>query len=172
MATSDSRKFLQEYILFFGTVLVLGIILFLLIFGTRTKWENGLRTQTQAVLNRVYPDKYQVGEAMRRDNSPVRVNSPSLSVRFRITESIKSDGGRTAKYCAIAKVSTIFGPLPAVYVYETSAAGAQCHFAGFAGGFARYEKKLEQEKTKSRSQLKKEAKQKEIEELFDWKGQE
>jgi hypothetical protein len=100
-------------------VLVLFGILSLFNFLTRSKWEKGLRLQVQTVLD-AHGETCSVGEILKLHTG--------LTAGCAVYE--LSGGERDGCHAVIIRVATFYGPMPAVYIYDSKK--EQCDFIAFA----------------------------------------
>lgn len=116
-----SKQLLKIYGIASGILLVMAAILAVMIFASARSWQNGLRQKTAEVLEREEPGIWSVGDF-------VKINSPfSLSCAcYKLRK--KSGGEKT--YAVILRISTIYGPFPAVF---TCTKDGDAHFVGFSG---------------------------------------
>jgi len=101
------QKLLVQSAIFTGIILAFFIILAGMIFAGKKNWEKGLRLAVEQVLP---ANEWQCGDIIPLDSSY------SVSAACFKISNIKSP---SKKYCAlILRISTYFGPLPAVFLYQ------------------------------------------------------
>jgi hypothetical protein len=136
MAETNGTK---TYGLFVGILAACVLLLFGLVLLTRTSWQNGLRSQAQVVLDRVYPGEYRMSAFIPLNSSFAASAAVfELLTPERIVSSLLGTDANVVQkqYGIILKVPTLFGPLPGVFVSDSMGI---VHFAGFAFRFARFE---------------------------------
>jgi hypothetical protein len=131
---SPSQNLLRQYGIIAGTLAVFFLILFSVTILTRQPWERGLRHQTQIVLDRAFPGEYLVKDRVAL--------TPAIDMTGAAFVLLPKAGKpfEEQHLGMIIQVSTIFGPLPAVFLCE---GGNAVRFAGF--GF--YSKTFDAENT-------------------------
>lgn len=114
--TEINKELLIKFAIAAGTVLVLLGLLFLFTFLSRKSWSDGIAEQVRVVLAE-NDLEYSVGD-MDKIHSGV---SASL-VSFTLNE--------PEKHGVVVRVSTLYGPLPAVFIYNEE--NKRASFVGFA----------------------------------------
>ncbi len=107
----NSKTFLRNYGIF---LLVLIVIMAALIFSSKASapaLKNGLKTSVVSVLNEVEPDTWSVGEYFDITNS-MSTNSAFYK--------LKNKNNDESYLACIIRVSTFYGPLPAVFVVDSN----------------------------------------------------
>jgi hypothetical protein len=114
MTTRIQQTQLKDYLMVYAIIAAMMLVILGFIALSRGAWEKGLRTQVQLVLDREFPGEYAVGEQVR-----IHRNAPPSAVLF----ALKSPQGGTfgTSYGLIFRLSTIFGPFPAVFLYDPDA---------------------------------------------------
>ena len=129
----------KTYGLFAGLLIVCVLLLFGFTRLTRLSWQNNLQASAQTVLDRVYPGIYRV-DAFVPLNSTLAASAAvfELLTPEKIVTGLLGTGDKPerAQYGIILKISTVFGPLPGVFITDGE---GTVHFAGFAFHFARLE---------------------------------
>lgn len=127
----ETKLKVKTYLIFTSLILVMTLILTGFSLLSRKNWDNQLRTQVETVLQNSRPDefpaKYTVGDAIKI-NSSIAVSSNM----YKIT----SSSSMSEKYVLITRVTSYWGPLAAVFLYDEN------HFVTFEG-FAFPSKRLE-----------------------------
>lgn len=124
--SNKGKKLLKDYGIFIGFIVFFFSILLLLSLFSYKKWSNSLKIQVEEVLGKSAPGSYIVG-----DN--VRINSLfSVSAAcYKVLPAREENNIKTGNvYAVIMRVTTIYGPLPAVFIYDdvngTSFKGFAC----------------------------------------------
>lgn len=118
---TKSKQQIINYILFAGILIVLFGILLLLTVISKKSWNDGLKYQIQTVLDDAKPGTYIVQDALV-------VNSGFATSCGAYTVKKVKDGGKQCT-AAIIKITTMYGPMPAVYLNEK---GEDWEFVDFA----------------------------------------
>lgn len=103
-------------ILGFFSVFLLAIILILsgMIFFAKKNWNQGLAKNVLTVLFETRPDEFANGKY--KLGKPIKINS-TISVSSNMYE-VLSENNDVVKYALITRVTTYYGPLAAVYLYD------------------------------------------------------
>lgn len=117
----ETKKQLTIFSAFFGIIFGLTAILVVSTLLSRSSWKEGLSREVQSVLDSYSPNEYSVGEYLP-------VNS-SFSTSAAVYSVHKSGHGSAKNYAVIARIPSILGPLPAVFIYDD---GGNVFFAGYA----------------------------------------
>jgi hypothetical protein len=114
MTSRIQQTQLNDYLMVYTIIAAMTLVILGFIALSRGAREHGLRTQVQIVLDREFPGEYAVGEQVR-----ISSNAPPSAALF----VLKSPSGRTfgTSYGLIFRLSTIFGPFPAVFIYDPDA---------------------------------------------------
>jgi hypothetical protein len=122
MTTRIQQTQIKDYLMVYATIAAMMLVILGFIAISRGAWERGLRTQVQIVLDRELPGEYAVGEQVR-----IHSNASPSAALF----ALKSPQGRKSgtSYGLIFRLSTIFGPFPAVFLYDP---GVPPRFVGLA----------------------------------------
>jgi hypothetical protein len=123
MIESNGKKFFKSYLIFLGILTALALVTFFFVFFSRSSWERGLKTQIQMVLDSAYPDAYLAGRCLMPGSSTVAV---ALLVEVQPKQGMPFE---KAHYALIVRMATIYGVIPAVFLYE---AGGEVVFAGLS----------------------------------------
>ena len=132
----SSKRQLRDYGIFLGLLIFMFAVLFALTIFSRRNWEDGLKAQVSAVLEREMPSEYDVGRFEMID-SPLATSAACYHVLA------KSDG--KAKFAAIIRIATIYGPEPGVFLIDENGAS----FVGFALLDSEASERIEQAAEKS-----------------------
>lgn len=120
MLNEKNKKLLIDIGITSGSFILASTILILMIFLAKKSWVNGLRPSVSQTLEAYSPRTYRLGK-------DVSFNSPlsSSSAVYKCTK-IKNDN---REYVAvILRLSTIAGPVPAVFISTST----EAEFAGYA----------------------------------------
>lgn len=105
----NNKTFFIKYAYFLGVlVVVFGILIYSVVLSRRS-WVNNLRTSVEKVLNENEPDMWAVGKVRNIEN-PFSLNCVCYESRYKKT-------GENFTVVLI-RVSTLYGPLPAVFLYD------------------------------------------------------
>lgn len=103
----DNKTFFIKYAYFLGVLLVVFGILIYSVVLSRRSWINNLRTSVEKVLNESEPEMWAVGKVHNIEN-PFSLNCVCYETRYKKTGE---------NYMAVLiRVSTLYGPLPAVFI--------------------------------------------------------
>jgi len=108
------EKQLFQSALFTGIILAFFLILAGMIFAGKKNWENGLRLAVEQVLP---TNEWQCGEMI-----PVNSNYSVSAACFKISN-IKMPSKKS--YALVLRISTYYGPLPAVFLFQDGKASFQ-----------------------------------------------
>lgn len=115
------RQELIRYGIVMGMLCVLFGLMVLFILVSRPSWRNGLRAEVEQVLEMSDPGEFIVGD-FELLSSPVSTSCAAYSIQSKSTgESL---------HAVIARVTTLYGPVPAVFVCGNESGLAV--FKGFA----------------------------------------
>ena len=101
------KKQLFQSAVFTGIILAFFIILAGMIYAGKKNWETGLRLAVEQVLA---PNEWQCGDAVPL-NSSYNVSAACFKIA-----NIKAPSKKS--YALILRISTYFGPLPAVFLFQ------------------------------------------------------
>lgn len=118
----DPKKLALHLAFFLVVVLVLFGILVLMTFASRDVWDKGLQRRVSQTIDRLYPGEYVSGNKLVLQG-PYATSAAAYEL---VPVSNQTIG---PVYGVIVRIATLYGPLPAVYRYSTTA-GAE--FIGFA----------------------------------------
>ncbi|MCK9168971.1 MAG: hypothetical protein M0P01_01000 [Treponema sp.] len=135
---NSSKKLLKQYGILAGIIVGLFGLLTGIIVLSENKWHTGLREEIIDVLEEKAPGEWIVGEYVGI-NAPIALNSVCFQVRR------KDNGAR--KYAVLIRIETIYGPLPAVFLYNDKSVAK---FIGIAGLHGRVQKVIEDESDDAR----------------------
>ena len=116
----DNKKFFINYGLFLAILLVIFGMLSYSVVLSRKSWSKNLGNSVQKVLDEYEPKTWNVESAVTL-KTPVSLNSAAYQIRN------KTDG--TVAKAVIVRITTFYGPLPAVYIYQE---GQEVEFAGYS----------------------------------------
>lgn len=137
MNKSDQREFWR----IFGCFAVIISVFFFSVFGlsllSEKKWNEGLKKSIQSVISEKYPDTWIIG-------NPVPLKS-TFSTSANLYE-LRNRDNAERYYAIIIRIPTMYGHMPAVYIYNKND-GAE--FAGYAAVHGRVQKLLEENKADS-----------------------
>ena len=111
------KTLLFQSAIFTGIILAFFIILAGMIFAGKKNWEKGLRLAVEQVLP---PNEWQCGDMV-----PLNSNYSVSAACYKVSN-IKSPSKKY--YALVLRISTYFGPLPAVFLYQ----GDKAAFEGIA----------------------------------------
>ena len=116
-----TKKIIRNFSILFGIILGMAIILVTTNFLSRSSWKTGLAIEMQTVLDSYDAQKFTVGENLHIKSSV----STSVAVY-----ALQKKGAKSAEkyYGIIARMPSLLGPLPAVFIYDEK----QVIFAGYA----------------------------------------
>ncbi len=97
---------------FFGGILAFFLVLVLFVFISRSSWRDSLRDKTNQILRQ--------NDVALTAGSWCRVSS-DITSQFSVYEA-ESSSGRKGMYAVICRVTTVYGPLCAVFVYDSVSA--------------------------------------------------
>jgi hypothetical protein len=123
--SNRAKKMLLDYGILAGSLGVLFLVLFSLTLAARGAQEQGLRAQTQGVLDRVYPGEYLVEGLVEGAAALEAANATALC--FELKPKLGKDFSQQ-RLALIMTMGTIFGPLPGVFLIQAG----EVSFAGFA----------------------------------------
>lgn len=130
----DTKLKAKTYFVFTIIIIVMTLILSVFSVLSRKNWNNQLRTQVETVLQKSrpedFPAKYTVGK-------PVKIKS-SIAVSSNMYE-ITSSHSSSKKYVLITRVTSYWGPLAGVFLYDKDSGVT---FEGFALSSERIEKQF------------------------------
>ena len=138
MLNSSQRK-LRDYSIFLGILMFIFALLFTLVIFSRDKWYDGLKEQTQEVLDREYPNIYSVGKEIEIA-SIMSVSAANYSIT-------KVDSDKTSLSVYLMRVVTIYGPHAAVFLVDSE--NGNVEFVGFACVDSETSKRIEENAKKS-----------------------
>lgn len=118
---NSSKKLLKQYGIFTGILLGMFALLILVIFFSENKWRTGLKSKIEQVLEEKEPAKWSVGDYVEI-KAPIALSAACFQAR-------RKDTGAKG-YALMLRIETLYGPFPAVFVYDEKK-GAQ--FVGIYG---------------------------------------
>ncbi len=128
----NQKKFWRIFGCFIGIVVFFLAVLVGMIKLSEKKWNSGLKVSVQTVLDNKNPKTWAVGNS-------VPLNSP-FSTSANLFE-VRSLDSAEKYYALIIRITTLYGHMPAVFVYN-NARGAE--FIGYSGVQGRVKKLLEE----------------------------
>ncbi len=138
MQKINTKEFLKDYAIFIGILVVFFAILFGMTKLSSNKWTEGLKNSIQSVLDEKQPQTWNVGDSLKIKSA--------FSTSAGVYElSNKNDAERY--YAVTLRVTTFFGPMPAVFVYNKNKG---CEFKGYYAIKGRVKKILENTPNDSR----------------------
>ncbi|MBQ0002631.1 MAG: hypothetical protein KBT21_03755 [Treponema sp.] len=109
----ETKLKVKTYLIFTSLLIVMALLLTSFSLLARKNWNNQLRVHVETVLENSrpeeFPAKYSIG-------NPVKINS-SISVSSNMYE-ITSKSNKTSKYVLITRITSYWGPLAAVFLYD------------------------------------------------------
>jgi hypothetical protein len=106
---NSSKKLLKQYGIFAGILLGMFALLILVIFFSENARRTGLKNKIEQVLEEEEPATWSVGDYVEI-KAPVALSAACFQAR-------KKDTG-TKGYVLMLRIETLYGPFPAVFVYE------------------------------------------------------
>ncbi|MEE0885914.1 MAG: hypothetical protein UIB61_03335 [Treponema sp.] len=128
----NQKKFWRIFGCFIGILVFFLAVLIGMIKLSEKKWDSGLKQSVQNVLDEKYPDAWTVGNS-------IPLNSP-FSTSANLFEARSNDSAEKY-YAIIIRITTLYGHMPAVFVYN-NAKGAE--FIGYSAVHGRIKKLLEE----------------------------
>ncbi len=124
--SNRGKKLLKDYCIFIGFIVFFFCILLLLSLFSYKKWSNGLKNHVEEVLGRTSPGSYIVG-----DNIKIHSLFSVSAACYKVLPAREENNIKVGNvYAVIMRVTTIYGPLPAVFIYDdvngTSFKGFSC----------------------------------------------
>lgn len=126
----DNKEFFKNYAFFLVILLVIFGILSYSVVLSRKSWTKNLGVSVQKVLDEYEPSVWNV-EAPVNLKKPVSVNCAAYQIRN------KTDG--SVSKAVIVRITTFYGPLPAVYIYKE---GQEAQFIGYSSLHGRIKNQL------------------------------
>ena len=138
MQEINNKTFFKNYAFFLVILLVIFSILSYSIVLSRKSWNKNLGVSVQKVLEEYEPSTWSI-EAPIQIKTSIAVNSAAYQIRN------KKDG--TVAKAVIVRITTFYGPLPAVYIYKE---GQKTDFIGYASLHGRINELLKNNKSDKR----------------------
>ena len=138
MQEITNKKFFINYAFF---LLILSVLFGILIYATvlsRKSWNNNLSKSVQKVLDEYDLGTWTVNESIAI-NKPIGVNCAAYQ--------IKNNKNNSSAKAIILRVTTFYGPLPAVFIYNDD---ENISFAGFSSLHGRVRQEAESNKSDKR----------------------
>ena len=139
MQEITNKKFFINYAFF---LLILSVLFGILIYATvlsRKSWNNNLSKSVQKVLDEYDQGTWTVNESIAI-NKPIGVNCAAYQ--------IKNNKNNSSAKAIILRITTFYGPLPAVFIYNDD---ENISFAGFS---SRHGRVRQEESNKSDKRIK------------------
>lgn len=138
MQEITNKKFFINYAFF---LLILSVLFGILIYATvlsRKSWNNNLSKSVQKVLDEYDQGTWTVNESIAI-NKPIGVNCAAYQ--------IKNNKNNSSAKAIILRITTFYGPLPAVFIYNDD---ENISFAGFSSLHGRVRQEAESNKSDKR----------------------
>ncbi|MBQ9908872.1 MAG: hypothetical protein IJM48_03640 [Treponema sp.] len=120
--SARSKRILRLFLIFFGMIFGMCMILVAFTALSRNSWKSGLALEVQHVLDSYQEGHFTVGKYVELESA--------LSTSTAVYTLFKKDDHKNQKYYGIiARIPSILGPVPAVFIY-TESGGVK--FAGYA----------------------------------------
>ncbi|MBO5137315.1 MAG: hypothetical protein J6B81_02305 [Spirochaetaceae bacterium] len=113
----DIKKIAQDYGFFLSIVVLLFLFVFLLTFFAADNWNEGLKEQLTKVLEESFPQEYIVSDMVSLPGG-----FSTLAVAYELQSAQENKPLEQREFCMIVRVSTLFGPMAAVYKYSNNVA--------------------------------------------------
>ena len=134
MVEITNKKFFTNYAFFLLIILVIFGLLIYPVILSRKSWTYNLKTSVQKVLDE-YQNEWTVTTPIEI-NKPVTTSCAAYNIKNKNT-------GEQAK-AVILRVTTFYGPLPAVFIYDESQTENKVIFAGYSSLHGRVKTQLDQ----------------------------
>ena len=109
MQEITNKRFFRNYAFFVLILVVIFAILTYSVIISKKSWSNNLANSVQKVLNEYENDRWTVEDNISI-NSPISANCAAYNIKDK-----KNNSNAKA---IIIRVTTFYGPLPAVFIYE------------------------------------------------------
>jgi hypothetical protein len=117
----SSNELLKQYGILVGIIIGMFALLTVVIVLSENKWKNGLKDEIGRVLEEEEPGEWIVGEYIGL-KTPEALSASCFQVR-------RKDNGAKG-YALMLRIETIYGPFPAVFLYNDKAVA---RFVGIPG---------------------------------------
>lgn len=135
MKSRISKENQKKFWRIFGLFIAFIVFFFLVLFGmskiSSKRWNEGLKESIQTLITQKYPDTWIIG-------NPVHLNS-AFSTSANLYE-LRSRDNVEKNYAIIIRTTTLYGHMPAVYIYNKTKGP---EFVGYAAVQGRVKKLLE-----------------------------
>lgn len=128
---NNSKELFRIYGIFIGILILFFMILIGMVKLSHNSWKNGLKDTVYVVLEESNPDKWIVGNFLEQKTS-----FTTSSAIFELHNKEKAD----RYYAVIIRVTSLYGFVPAVFIYNKNSG---VEFVGFAGVHGRIKKLME-----------------------------
>lgn len=135
----DTKLKAKTYFIFTSLIIIMTVILSVFSLLARKNWNDKLREQVEIVLHQSRPDDF---PAKYTVSDPVKINS-SIAVSSNMYE-ITSSSSKSKKYVLITRVTSYWGPLAGVFLFDEENGVT---FEGFALSSERIEKQFKNSDT-------------------------
>lgn len=154
MSEITNKKFFTNYAFFLLILVIVFGILIYPVLASKKSWATNLGNSVQKVL-----DEYQEGNY--KVTAPVEITKPVATscAGYNVND---AKNNRTV-YAIIIRVTTLYGPLPGVFIYDPAAVSDKVIFAGYSNLHGRVNTQLSTNFPDKR----REYWQKKIPEIFD-----
>lgn len=120
MQEITNKKFFKNYAFFLLILIVIFTVLTYAVTASRKSWTTNLGVSVQKVLDEYQPNTWKV-DANIPIKTPVSINSAAYVIKNKRDGSVAS--------AVIVRITTFYGPIPAVYIYQKD---QQVEFAGYS----------------------------------------
>ncbi len=100
----------SKYGIFCGILFVMFGLMLLFVILSRSAWNKKLSSEVQECVTEYYDENYTVGNVISF--------SDSFSLNAFFCE-LKLNGKDSEKYAVLVRITTFYGPLPAVFIYDS-----------------------------------------------------
>lgn len=128
----NTKEAARVYGIFAGILAFFILVSVLMILVSKNSWKNGLQEEIMTVLEEKYPQQWKMGEFIDQ-NIPFSYSSALFNL-----VSLKN---AEKNYAAVIRINSMYGAIPAVFIYNKNKG---VEFAGFAGIHGRVRKILEE----------------------------
>ena len=106
---TQKNTMLIKYLYFLGILVVITAILVSFTLLSRKTWQSGLKEQVAQVLQQSKKDtSYTID-----DGIDIKTAFSTIGIVF----TVKEKGSKTSEYAVLLRVATLYGPLPALFLY-------------------------------------------------------
>ena len=139
MQEISNKKFFKNYGIFILILLIIFAILTYFAIISKKSWNKNLGIAVQKVLDENELNRYQIGKPVEI-NKPITVNCAAFELY-----DIKEPGQKQA---VIIRIITFYGPVPAVYIYNSET--DETSFIGYSSLHGRIKNQLTNNKSDKR----------------------